>query len=322
MTEKASRRLYQPYYVNGPYDKRHATSVFPRDPRTGVQVWSGEGGYPGDPGYLDFHKKRWPGGHRYWRVTGSKVDMQYKEPYWPQEALAKTRDHAKNYVHLVREALANDRADSIPPILCSPFDAELFGHWWFEGIHFLENVAREVHASADIKLTSCATYLDEYPRAGFINMKEGSWGANGDNTVWMNPDTSWTYTHIYPAEIYTREVCTGTKWRDGGMGERIVNQLCRELLLLESSDWQFLITTGAARDYAEMRFANHNSDFLLVKSIWQIFERDGAITEAEEARLAEIELRDNIFPDIDPTFWRAGEKAARRDELVLSTEAK
>jgi 1,4-alpha-glucan branching enzyme len=322
MTQKGSRRLYQPYYVNGPYDKRYATSIFPRDPRTGVQVWSGDGGYPGDPGYLDFHKKRWPGGHRYWQVTGAKVDAQNKLPYWPEEAQARTREHAKHYVTLVREALANDRSDSIPPILCSPFDAELFGHWWFEGIHFLEHVAREVHASSDIQLTSCVSYLDLYPRAGFINMKEGSWGANGDNTVWMNPETSWTYTHIYPAEIYVREVCTGTKWQDGGLGERIVNQLCRELLLLESSDWQFLITTGAARDYAEMRFSNHNSDFLLVKSIWQTFERDGAITEAEQNVFAEIELRDNIFPDINPIFWRTGEKASNRSELSLSSEAK
>ena len=312
-TEKSSRRLYQPYYVNGPYDKRYATSIFPRDPRTGVQVWSGEGGYPGDPSYLDFHKKRWPGGHRYWQVTGAKIDMQYKLPYWPQEALAKTREHAKNYVHLVREALANDRADTIPPILCSPFDAELFGHWWFEGIAFLENVAREIHASTDLKLTSCATYLDQYPRAGFINMKEGSWGANGDNSVWMNPDTSWTYTHIYPAEIFTREVCDGTRWQDAGLGERIVKQLCRELLLLESSDWQFLITTGAARDYAEMRFTNHNSDFLTVKAIWFSFCTNGSLTPEQETELAEIELRDNIFPDIDPTFWRTGAKAADRD---------
>lgn len=313
MTQKGGRRLYQPYYVDGPYDKRFAASIFPRDPRTGVQVWSGEGGYPGDPAYLDFHKKRWPGGHRYWQVTGAKIDMQYKLPYWPHEAEGRTKDHAKHYVHLVREALADGRGDTIPPILCSPFDAELFGHWWFEGISFLENIARELHES-DIQLTTCSNYLDHYPRAGFLAMPEGSWGANGDNSVWMNPDTSWTYTHIYPAELFTREVCTGTKWQDGGLGERIAKQLCRELLLVESSDWQFLITTGAARDYAEQRFTNHNSDFLNVKAIWQSFEENGKLTAEEEAQLADIEERDNIFPDVDPTFWRAGEKAADRTD--------
>jgi len=177
-------------------------------------------------------------------------------------------------------------------------------------------VARELHNS-DIQLTSCAHYLDNYPRASFIAMQEGSWGANGDNSVWMNPDTSWTWTHIYPAEIYTREVCTGTRWQDGGLGERIAKQLCRELLLMESSDWQFLITTGAARDYAEKRFANHNSDFLNVKRIWQAFEANGTLSEEEDKSLSEMEERDNVFPDIDPIFWRKGEVAADRSDPAL-----
>ena len=70
--EAPQRSLYQPYYVEGPYrdNGRVATTVFPRDPRTGLQVWSGDTGYPGDANYLDFHKKRFPGGHRYWQVTG------------------------------------------------------------------------------------------------------------------------------------------------------------------------------------------------------------------------------------------------------------
>jgi 1,4-alpha-glucan branching enzyme len=142
-------------------------------------------------------------------------------------------------------------------------------------------------------------------------MHEGSWGAEGNNQVWMNPETSWTYTHIYPAEIYTREVCTTGRWKTSDLGKRIVQQLCRELLLLESSDWQFLITTGAARDYAEMRFLTHNDQFLELKGIWQAWEKDGAINEHMSKRLAEIELRDNIFPDIDPALWAAGAHETR-----------
>ncbi len=112
----------------------------------------------------------------------------------------------------------------------------------------------------------------QLPRAGFIAMHEGSWGAEGNNHVWMNPDTSWTYTHIYPAELYTRDVCTTGDWHNSPLGKRIVQQLCRELLLLESSDWQFLITTGAARDYAEIRFLTHNDQFNEIKTIYQTFE--------------------------------------------------
>ncbi len=142
-------------------------------------------------------------------------------------------------------------------------------------------------------------------------MHEGSWGAEGTNHVWMNPDTSWTYTHIYPAELYAREVCTAGKWKDGGLGERIVKQLCRELLLLESSDWQFLITTGAARDYAELRFETHNDQFNEVKAIWQHFEETGSITPEQETRLAAIELRDSVFLDIDPSYWATGARQIR-----------
>jgi 1,4-alpha-glucan branching enzyme len=312
MTHQPYRSLYQPYYVDGPYDRRYATTVFPRDQRTGVQVWSGDTGYPGDSVYLDFHKKRWPGGHRYWRITGPRVDMSDKQPYYPHEAAERAKTHASHFVHLVYEALKSGFNDSIPPILTSPFDAELFGHWWFEGTLWLEALARNLHDyDSGIQLISCAEYLDRYPRAGFIAMHEGSWGAEGSNQVWMNPETSWTYTHIYPAEIYTRDVCTAGLWRNSPLGHRIAQQLCRELLLLESSDWQFLITTGAARDYAEIRFTTHSDQFNEVKTIWQTFESTGNITTAQEARLAEIERRDTIFPNIDPGLWVAGAKQER-----------
>jgi 1,4-alpha-glucan branching enzyme len=307
------RRLYQPYFVedaSGAPDERHATTVFPRDPRTGVQVWSGDFGYPGDPNYLDFHKKRWPGGHRYWRVTGSGVDMHDKQPYNPHEAAERTRTHASHFVHLVSQALEASLGGAVPPVLCSPFDAELFGHWWFEGPLWLEAVARLLYDNADgLALTSCSQYLALYPRAGFIAMHEGSWGAEGTNHVWLNPETSWTYQYIYPAELFVREVCTAGRWREGGIAERIVKQLCRELLLLESSDWQFLITTGAARDYAEQRFDTHKDQFNELRSIWQAFEASGTISPEQDSHLAAIEQRDSIFADIDPGFWVAGAHA-------------
>jgi len=320
MTHQGHRSLYQPYYVDGPYDKHYATTIFPRDPRTGIQVWSGDSGYPGDGVYLDFHKKRWPGGHRYWRVTGPRVDLGDKQPYYPKEAAERVKSHASHFVHLVYEALKSGFQDSIPPILCAPFDAELFGHWWFEGAMWLEAIARILHDyDTNIEMISCSEYLDRYPRAGFLAMPEGSWGAGGKNEVWLNPDTSWTYTHIYPAELFTREVATSNLWRESELGGRIARQLCRELLLLESSDWQFLVTTGAARDYAEARFMAHNDQFNEIKSFWKTFEDTAQLTVAQEARLAEIERRDSVFSDIDPGFWAAGakqEKHHRRPETA------
>ena len=302
------RSLYRPAFVDGPYTASIGTpaAVFPRDPRTGVQVWSGDTGYPGDGNYCDFHKKRWPGGHRYWRVTGPHVDMGDKQPYYPQEAQARVQHHAQHFVHLVQTALRNagPTVDGAPPILCAPFDAELFGHWWFEGALWLEAVARALQASnSGIALTSCSDYLAKYPPATFLAMHEGSWGAEGTNQVWLNPETSWTWAHIYPAELFVRAACTQATWRQTPLGTRIIAQLCRELLLLESSDWQFLITTGAARDYAELRFLTHNEQFLELKQSYQAWVACGVLNEHQQTRLAAIELRDNIFPDIDPANW-------------------
>ena len=309
------RKLYQPYFVDGPYeelDKRDAATVFARDPQTGVQVWSGDLGYPGDSNYLDFHKKRWPGGHRYWRVTGHGVDMADKQPYDPHVAAERVKEHAAHFVCLVRDAMKECLSTEKPPILCSPFDAELFGHWWFEGPLWLEAVARLLHEKPEgLELTSCSSYLEKYPRAGFIAMSEGSWGAEGGNQVWLNPDTSWTYAHIYAAELFTREVCSKREWEATELGQRVVKQMCRELMLLESSDWQFLITTGAARDYAEMRFNTHNGQFNELKEFWQVLETTGSLSAEQQERLGEIELRDSIFADIDPGFWASGARAVR-----------
>jgi 1,4-alpha-glucan branching enzyme len=251
-------------------------------------------------------------------VTGPRVDLGDKQPYYPKEAAERVKSHASHFVHLVYEALKSGFQDSIPPILCAPFDAELFGHWWFEGAMWLEAIARILHDyDTSIELISSSEYLDRYPRAGFIAMPEGSWGAGGHNEVWLNPDTSWTYTHIYPAELFTRDVATSNLWRESELGGRIARQLCRELLLLESSDWQFLVTTGAARDYAEARFMAHNDQFNEVKSFWKTFEDTAQLTVAQEARLAEIERRDSVFSDVDPGFWAEGakqEKHHRRPE--------
>ena len=98
-----------------------------------------------------------------------------------------------------------------------------------------------------------------------------------------------------------------------------MQQLCRELLLLESSDWQFLITTGAARDYAEIRFLTHNDQFNEIKAIWQSFESAGTLTKAQEDRLLEIERRDGVFPNIDPGFWAAGAKEERHETPIATS---
>ncbi len=163
--------FYQPFYADTPDRERAQVAFFTRDPRTSVQVWSGDSGYPGDGNYLEFHKKHWPGGHRYWAVTGSKIDLGQKRPYHPQTASDATRQHARHFAQIVPQAIAQNPSKGVPPILTAPFDAELFGHWWFEGPQFLANVAREfASANNPIKLITCGEYLDKYPPAGFLSL--------------------------------------------------------------------------------------------------------------------------------------------------------
>ncbi len=296
--------LYKPYYVDGPRAHRRPVTIFPRDPRTGLQVWSGDAGYPGDGNYLDFHKKRFPGGHRYWQVTGSKIDMAYKTPYFPEKAAARTKSHAEHFVNLVVDSLKPGFKDPVPSILTSPFDAELLGHWWFEGPMWLEHVAR-IMAKADIPvaLTSGASYLDRYPPDTFLALPEGSWGKNGTSEAWLNPDTRWTWGYLYPAEVAVRDAAGSDRWKESPQGERILKQLCRELLLLESSDWQFLITTEAARDYAEGRFKGHLAAFRTIEMMWQLHCGGGMLSSDDEAKLSKIETQDSVFAHLDPSLW-------------------
>ncbi len=295
------RSPYRPYTLSG-----SEVAVFARDPRTAFQVWSAHYGYPGDFQYLDFHKKRWPGGHRYWRVTGAGLGMNDKQTYSPQAAADRTRAHAEHFVQLVAETLAAHPAtDGNPPVLAAPFDLELFGHWWHEGMQFLENVARVMATGAHgIEAITGDDYLRRFGTADSIRMAEGSWGAGGDNSVWLNGETTWVYSRIYAAELAVRTAAHSSAWTDGATGERIARQMCRELMLLESSDWTTLITTGAARDYAERRFTGHVESFQTTLTWWRAFTETGTLDEATEHALAALEARDSLFQTIHPSAWK------------------
>ncbi len=310
-TLRSDRQLYQPYVVAGVGDVPSAVSVFPRDPRTAVQVWSSETGYPAEPAYLDFHKKRWPGGHRYWRVTDAHGDLQHKEPYDAVLAAERVRSHGAHFAHTLWQTLSPTFSDPEPAILSAPFDAELFGHWWFEGPAWIEAVARTLHEHAvGVTMATSAEYLDHFPPAGVLALEEGSWGAGGDHRVWLNLETAWTWNYVYEAERFVRDVATAGAWRNSQLARRIMQQICRELLLLESSDWQSLITTGAARDYAEARFLTHHEQLRQLREWWNLVEAGSELDMEQMGQMEEIERRDAIFADLDPGLWATSESPA------------
>ena len=301
-----SASYYQPYFAGDPKEHGKSVTFFVRDPRTSVQVWSGDQGYPGDSAYLEFHKKHWPGGHRYWRVTSPRLDLALKLPYVPQTASAHTVGHAQHFVQIATETIKKyPTSNGITPILSAPFDAELFGHWWFEGPQFLKHLAREISKpGTPLKMITAGKYLDENPPKSCIQLPEGSWGKNGTNEVWLNSANEWTWKHIYPAERFVHEMAQGEKYLGNDSATRLAKLICRELLLLQSSDWQFLITMKDARDYAEKRFTDHLNEFKVLTDIWRTFESTGLIDAASLEIIRKIECVDSIFSDVDPACWR------------------
>jgi 1,4-alpha-glucan branching enzyme len=296
---------YQPYIAGDTGCSSRPVNFFARDPRTSVQVWSGDQGYPGDGAYLEFHKKHWPGGHRYWRVTSPRLDLGLKLPYDPQTASAHTRGHALHFAQIAAETIRKyPTSDGTVPILSAPFDAELFGHWWFEGPQFLKQMAREISKpESPLKLITAGKYLEANPPKSSMQLSEGSWGKNGTNEVWLNTTNEWTWKQIYPAEQFVHEMAVGGKYLGNENATRLAKLICRELLLLQSSDWQFLITMKDARDYAEKRFAEHVSEFNVLADLWRTYAATGEISEKSMNTILSIENIDSIFQDIDPADW-------------------
>src|SRR3989337_828464 len=161
LPESTEKTPYKAYWV-GIAEGKMPVAVFTRDPKTGLQVWSGEWGYPGDGSYLDFHKKRFPGGMKYWKVTSAKADLADKKEYNPEDANSRISEHAGHFKELIKANLsAYLKTAKEPGIVVSPYDAELFGHWWFEGPEWLYNVIKNVHLDGSIDLVTAGEYLDK-----------------------------------------------------------------------------------------------------------------------------------------------------------------
>ena len=295
------RSPYVPYRVASRGGTGDAVA-FIRDPRSTLQVWSRDHGYPGEFSYLEFHKKHFPGGLRFWRITDAARDFGTKQVYDPKIAVEKVGLQASHFVGLVRETVDGAR-DGGTALVCSPYDAELFGHWWFEGPLWLEQVVREMTRNG-VQPMTLGQALQVVPPQGPLQLPEGSWGEGGDHRVWLNHDTEWTWDRVYSAE---REWVEHLKKGDGGNTElkRVLSQASRELLLLQASDWQFLITTGAARDYAERRVAEHYAEFKRLSEMMHTLRQGQPLSIEAADTLRRLEREDFVFPNLDPSWAEA-----------------
>lgn len=273
-------------------------AFFVRDPETGLLVWSGEHGYPGDGWYLEFHKKHWPSGNRYWRVTGAKADLADKLDYEPDKVEARLNENASHFKEKTKELLITASEKRKPAIVCAPFDTELFGHWWFEGPIWLERVLRWVEDDPEISLTTCSDFLKAYPPKAAFKLPEGSWGQGGGHWIWLNEWTVWTWEHIYDCEQQYSDLVKRVLASNNELAIEVTTQALRELLLLESSDWQFLISTWSARDYAEGRIALHFERFKRLTQFCEEILKGQSLSKEQYEILRIYQEEDAIFPQL------------------------
>ncbi|MEZ0335839.1 MAG: 1,4-alpha-glucan branching protein domain-containing protein [Gemmatimonadales bacterium] len=292
------RSPYQAYRVA--QGRAGAVSAFVRDPRTSMQVWSRYQGYPGDESYLEFHKMRWPGGLKLWRVSGAGSDLGDKQPYDPAAAAARARAHAAHFADMI-DGIAAVEGSNRGAVVVAPFDTELFGHWWFEGPDFLAGVYRELAARRSAtRPTTAKRHLDDHPSRAAVRMPAGSWGAKGDFSMWLGTRTAWTWERLWPLEERFWDAAPAALMN--AAARDVLAQAAREMLLAQSSDWQFIISTGAAADYAEQRFQEHCS---AAEQLVTALGAGGDLLGTARARAEELGQRDAVFPDILPALSAA-----------------
>jgi len=280
--------------------------VLVRDPATTEQVWSRHGGYPGDGRYLEFHKIRHPGGLKYWRVTDSAADLGAKLPYVPGAARDAASSHAAHFQTLLESTVAT--ATPADHVIVAPFDTELFGHWWFEGMDFLRFLYEDLAANQPESRsrtsvapaqhpgcvpTTAGAALAANPPAVSLRLTPGSWGKDGDFSMWLNPETEWTWLRLWPLEdrFWNAVPAAMAHWD----ARPILEQAARELLLAQSSDWQFIISTGAAGDYATKRFVEHCE---ALESLLPYLENPAMNIPAGTALAAALQEIDGPFPEL------------------------
>jgi len=324
-TPRPRRSIYAPCYTPaGP-------AAFARDRDSSRQVWSAQGGYPGDPAYREFyrdagfdlpwehlgsvgHGTRKFSGVKYHRITGPGDEKELYDPVVAEKVAA---TQARHFLEERRRQLREVTTAGFDPIVVVPFDAELFGHWWFEGPRFLEFFIRRAANERNFHLSTPSEYLAANPTQQIIEPTPSTWGENGYFEVWLSPDNAWIYPQLHIAAQRMSEVARKYAGDVAGQAgkqselpsedrarrvptlqfaDRVLKQLARELLLAQSSDWAFLIKNETAREYATKRTIDHLSRFNRL--------HDDLITNnVDEEFLRECESRDNLFPNVNWGYY-------------------
>ena len=293
-----TRSPYSAYTVAGDTGPT-PIAAFIRDPVASRQVWSKQEGYPGDEWYLEFHKIRWPGGLKYWRVSAPGSDLGAKEQYNPDMAHERAVGHAAHFASLLERIASDPKRKQGENLVSVPFDTELFGHWWHEGVDWLDQVYRSLAEQTRVTPTTASAHLKALPPTTGIHLTSGTWGANGDYSMWLNSETAWTWPRLWAIEESFWSIAPSAI--SDPARKQVLAQACRSMLLAMSSDWQFIISTGAVTDYAIKRFTEHCDDAEFLLAALQPGSPD---LKHATNQAAEMWERDHVFPDVLETIRR------------------
>ena len=284
--------------------------AFARDVESSRQVWSSINGYPGDYNYREFYRDigydedyeyvkpyiahngaRVHTGIKYYRITGDTENKDYYDVQWAKDSAEKQAGHFLDCRNTQIENLATYMEN--PPIILCPYDAELYGHWWYEGPYWLYILFKKIHYDdCNFRLITPGEYIDRYPEMQVSTPCRSSWGANGYSEVWLNPSNDYAHRHLHKAGDRMCELASLFPNEKNELIKRALNQCARELVLAQTSCWLFIITNKTMDDYARKRIKDHIGRF--TKLYYQI-KND----EIDEEYLKDIEQKDDIFKDID-----------------------
>jgi 1,4-alpha-glucan branching enzyme len=305
------RSVLEPHWISSDGGPGRLVALA-RHPELSEQVWSGEVGYPGDGRYLEFHKRHGRDGRRYWRVTGPGTDLGAKTAYVPDETRDAIFTHTQHFVATLRSIVKrHHERTGRHGVVVAPFDAELFGHWWHEGPRFIREVMAALRGDPVVQATTVSRHLEAWPADKVVSLPQGTWGAGGDLRVWLNDETKWTWEAAHGAEDRFLDLLHSLPWRTSDAVAEALRAAARELLLLQASDWQFVIHTRGAVDYGYRRFCDHLTRFDRACNI--ALARTQSAAAASEgpagddalaaAEMTDMALHDDCFADVRLDWW-------------------
>jgi 1,4-alpha-glucan branching enzyme len=300
------------YGVFAPICSPAGVAFFGRDGNATLPVWSAREGYPGDGAYREFHRdmgwelpdeqlealgipSRRPLGLKLHRVTSQGCPLEQKQPYAPEAAAARVQEHADAYLQGRAEELQQLAASmELPPLLVAPFDAELFGHWWFEGPQFLAALFRQA-AGAGVRLVTLREVLQRPRPLQVCRPSPSSWGQGGYHDYWLNESNAWVIPEWQRASrAMVRRVNRGV----ASPAQRdLLTQAGRELLLAQSSDWSFILRAGTTTELARERIQRHLDRF------WRLLDAINTGTPLPDPWLQAVQREDGLFPQLNAADW-------------------